>query len=130
MIHCVEMTNPLPDVSDLGLYIHIPFCKQRCHFCAFYLTIHREDLVRDFLDALENEIDLYSNELGHVPVSSIYFGGGTPTSLAPGQLVGVLEYLVESFHVIPQAEISVEASPDTVTLEGLERFSRNVESIG
>ena len=50
MMQCVERVNPFPDVSDLGLYIHIPFCKKRCHFCAFYLAIHREDLVCDFLE--------------------------------------------------------------------------------
>ena len=65
-----------------------------------------------------------------MPVSSIYIGGGTPTSLAPGQLTRVLEYLIETFHVIPQAEISVEASPDTVTLEGHWRGIAKVVSIG
>lgn len=107
-------------VTDLGLYIHVPFCKQRCHFCAFYLTIHREDLVRDYLAALEQEIVLYGRELGHVPVTSIYFGGGTPTSLAPDELMGILEYLSKAFPIEPHAEMTVEASPDTVSKRSLE----------
>ena len=67
--------------TDLGLYIHVPFCRKRCHFCAFYLTVHREDQVRQFLHALEQEIALWGKELGKVRVSTVYLGGGTPTSL-------------------------------------------------
>ena len=103
-------------LTDLGLYIHIPFCQKRCHFCAFYLTIHREDLVRNFLLALEQEIGLLAQILGDLPVSSVYVGGGTPTSLTSRQLVRILEVLAEQFHLTPQVEVTVEASPDTVTL--------------
>lgn len=100
--------------KDLGLYIHVPFCLKRCDFCAFYLMVHREDLVRTFLLALEREITVYGKELGKTPVSTIYLGGGTPTSLNAKQLGGILEAVDKAFAVMPHAEISIEASPDTV----------------
>ena len=116
----LERSHDLSEVDDLGLYIHVPFCKQRCHFCAFYLTIHRESLVDDFLDALEKEIELYAEKLGSVPVSTIYFGGGTPTSLAPGQLVKVIECVAKAFPLHSHVEITLEASPDSISKQSLE----------
>ena len=116
----LERSTDVLEIEDLGLYIHVPFCKQRCHFCAFYLTIHRESLVDDFLDALEKEIELYGQQLAAVPVSTIYFGGGTPTVLAPRQLVKMLEGIAKVFPVQSQVEITVEASPDSISQQGLE----------
>ena len=120
----LERSTDFSEIEDLGLYIHVPFCKQRCHFCAFYLTIHRESLVDDFLDALEKEIELYGEQLGSVPVSTIYFGGGTPTLLAPHQLVRILECVAHVFPFQSQIEISLEASPDSVSQQSLEVFRR------
>ena len=116
----LERSTDLPEIKDLGLYIHVPFCKQRCHFCAFYLTLHRESLVSDFLDALEKEIELYAEKLGSVPVSTIYFGGGTPTSLAPGQLVKILECVAKVFSFHSHVEVTLEASPDSISKQSLE----------
>ena len=115
----LERSSDLSEVEDLGLYIHVPFCKQRCHFCAFYLTVHRENLVDDFLNALEKEIELYAEKLGCVPVSTIYFGGGTPTSLAPSQLVKVLECVAKVFSFHSHVEITLEASPDSISKQNL-----------
>ncbi|MDX1410581.1 MAG: radical SAM family heme chaperone HemW [Nitrospirales bacterium] len=110
------------DMTDLGLYIHVPFCRKRCHFCAFYLMVHREELVRAFLLALEREIRLWGKELGTVPVSTVYLGGGTPTTLSAKQLISILEVVSQNFPLSPQAEISVEASPDTVGLPVLQEL--------
>ena len=116
----LERSPDSSEIEDLGLYIHVPFCKQRCHFCAFYLTLHRESLVDGFLHALETEIDLFGEKLGHLPISTIYVGGGTPTSLAPVQLLRVLERVAKAFPVHSSAEITLEASPDSVTKLDLE----------
>jgi oxygen-independent coproporphyrinogen-3 oxidase len=121
------------DITDLGLYIHVPFCRKRCDFCAFYLMVHREDRVHAFLVALEQEIVLLTKELGKVPVSTVYVGGGTPTSLSAKQLVRILEVVGQTFHLIPKVEITVEASPDTVTvaaLDDLRKAGVNRLSIG
>ena len=81
-----------PSDKDLGLYVHIPFCRRRCHFCAFYLEIARSDRMALFHFALVQEISLYRRQesLNGRALQSIYFGGGTPTSLPADQLAGLL----------------------------------------
>jgi oxygen-independent coproporphyrinogen-3 oxidase len=101
----------------LGLYVHIPFCRQRCHFCAFYLELHREAAANAFLGAVRTELRRYAGEpsMGGRPVGSVYLGGGTPTVLAADQLTGILASLRESFPLHSECEITVEAHPGTVT---------------
>ena len=100
----------------IGLYIHIPFCRQRCHFCAFYLELYREAAAEEFLRALLTEIRLYAAQ--HIMkgrrLQSIYVGGGTPTVLRVAQLTAILSAVRNSFDVHPDCEISVEAHPGTV----------------
>lgn len=109
---------------SVGLYIHVPFCKTRCHFCAFYLQIHREDKARQYRDSLEREIRLHASlsSLGSRSLETVYFGGGTPTTLDAEQLGGILESAREGFGFQDGAEVSVEAHPETVTAEGLRRL--------
>lgn len=104
-----------------GLYLHVPFCHTRCHFCAFTIQIHREDRVQQYLHALSNEMRLHAGQqsLAGRRLDTVYFGGGTPTSLSAAQLTGILQNIRDSFGLTDAAEISVEAHPDTVTEEGL-----------
>ena len=110
------MTNPL------GLYIHIPFCRQRCDFCAFYLEIHRESAADAFLHALATEIQLQATQEGvrGRPFRSVYFGGGTPTALKATQLLAILADIGQSLSLTEDCEITVEAHPGTVTRSDLE----------
>jgi oxygen-independent coproporphyrinogen-3 oxidase len=110
------MTNPL------GLYIHIPFCRQRCDFCAFYLEIHRESAADAFLHAVATEIHLQAAQEGvrGRPFRSVYFGGGTPTALKASQLIAILEAIGQSLSLTEDCEITVEAHPATVTRSDLE----------
>jgi len=105
----------------IGLYIHVPFCRTRCHFCAFYLRIHREDQARMYMESLAREIQLYAtlNSLGGRQLDSVYLGGGTPTTLRPDQLCTILDLTRNDLGVQEGAEVTVEAHPDTVTEEGL-----------
>ena len=105
----------------LGIYIHVPFCRTRCSFCAFYLRIHREDWAQAYVEALAREIRLYAaqDRLGGRLPDSLYFGGGTPTTLHPEQLVEILDVTRDGFGLARQAEVTVEAHPDSVTEEGL-----------
>jgi putative oxygen-independent coproporphyrinogen III oxidase len=110
---------------SLGLYLHVPFCRTRCHFCAFTLQVHREDRVQRYLDALASEIRLHAGQqsLAGRRLDTVYFGGGTPTSLSAGQLTGILQHIRGSFGLADAAEISVEAHPDTVTEDGLRQLA-------
>ena len=106
---------------SLGLYIHVPFCKTRCHFCAFYLQIYREDRALAYLESLGREIRFHAqvNSLGGRSLDTVYVGGGTPTTLRPEELCKILELIRARFALQDNAEITLEAHPDTVTAEGL-----------
>jgi oxygen-independent coproporphyrinogen-3 oxidase len=111
------MMTPTP----LGVYLHIPFCRQRCDFCAFYLEIHREGRAERFVRSLIHEIGLSAGE--HVdtdrPIQSIYVGGGTPTVLAATQLLAILAEIRTHFALAADCEISVEAHPSTISEQDL-----------
>ena len=103
--------------ADLGIYLHVPFCKKRCHFCAFYLVLHDQQRVKQFLQAIEREIALYASQPGmrERTVSTVYIGGGTPTVLSPGQLAAIFSRIRSGFSLSQQCEITVEATPDSLT---------------
>ncbi|BFU91955.1 MAG: Oxygen-independent coproporphyrinogen-III oxidase-like protein [Nitrospira sp.] len=107
--------------EDLGLYVHIPFCRRRCHFCAFYLEIAKPEPMTLFHSALVQEISIYRREElqdGRV-LQSIYFGGGTPTSLPADQLAALLTLIRATWPTSGTAEVTVEAHPASVTIRDL-----------
>ena len=105
----------------IGLYIHVPFCRTRCHFCAFYLRIYRDDLAQAYIQALLKEICLHAFRLTtrNRPLSTVYLGGGTPTLLPPDALIQILDVVRRELGVAPDAEITIEGTPDSVTEDGL-----------
>ncbi len=107
--------------ANVGLYVHIPFCHRRCHFCAFYLEIARSDRLATFYTALVQEIKLWTSHglLTDRSLQSIYFGGGTPTSLPAGQLASLLSLIRTTWSIQSTAELTVEAHPSTITVEDL-----------
>lgn len=122
-----------------GIYIHVPFCRSRCDFCSFYLELHRPNAAAAFVRSLVYEISLYG-ELNHFddqPVTTVYFGGGTPTTLSPRQLKTILAMVRETFVLDQRAEVSIEAHPGTVTRlmldelveAGFNRISLGAESM-
>jgi|CXWL01.1.fsa_nt_gi oxygen-independent coproporphyrinogen-3 oxidase len=105
------------DDHTAGIYVHIPFCRYRCHFCAFYVELHRPQLAINFIQALCREIDLQADR-GHFRperITSVYLGGGTPTALPPSALSQILHQIRKAFPIEPDAEITVEASFDSVS---------------
>jgi putative oxygen-independent coproporphyrinogen III oxidase len=120
-------TPPVKEaMATLGLYIHVPFCRSRCHFCAFYLQIYREDRAQDYLTALFREIQLHEEQqtLDDRRLDTVYFGGGTPTALQSLALCEILSCVQAGFGLQPDAEITVEAHPETVTVDGLAQLNR------
>jgi len=126
----------LPDsilgTSDLSFhaYVHVPFCRVRCGYCDFN-TYTADELVGvrqdTFAEQLMSEIAfsqrvLSDSEFTTKPLSSVFFGGGTPTQLAAKDLVAILERLQSAFGLAPGAEITTEANPDNVDLEYLENL--------
>jgi len=129
----------MPPARDIGFYIHVPLCRQRCHFCAFYLEIATQTRIQAFLSALERELALYHQQdlLNGRALQSIYFGGGTPTTIPPRQLAALLAGIRDRFAVIPDIEVTIEAHPSTVALPdlkvladaGFNRISLGAESM-
>jgi oxygen-independent coproporphyrinogen-3 oxidase len=101
-----------------GIYIHIPFCKQACHYCDFHFSTSLQN--KDaFLAALKKEIALQKDYLRGEKISTIYFGGGTPSLLSGDELNSIFAALSEFFEIAPAAEITLEANPDDLSEEKL-----------
>jgi oxygen-independent coproporphyrinogen-3 oxidase len=118
-----------------GIYIHIPFCKQACHYCDFHFSTsqkYRPDIVQ----ALAKEITLQKNYLNGAPIETIYFGGGTPSLLDAGEINFLLDTVGQYHQVATDAEITLEANPDDLIKEkvqalrqtAINRFSIGIQS--
>lgn len=108
-----------------GLYLHIPFCERRCHYCDFNTYEGMTDLAQDYCAALAQDLRA-SAAGGPGPVAgglrSVYFGGGTPSLLEPDLLLGLLEQARASFGLAQDAEVTVEVNPGTAQTAALERL--------
>jgi oxygen-independent coproporphyrinogen-3 oxidase len=108
-----------------GIYLHIPFCKKACNYCDFYFSVNLQN-VDAFVDAICVEILIRKEELKDQTIETIYFGGGTPSLLHHAQLQKIFNSLHSHFLVSPNAEITVEANPDDLTLTKL----REINALG
>jgi oxygen-independent coproporphyrinogen-3 oxidase len=108
-----------------GIYIHIPFCKQACHYCDFHFStslIYKDEM----LAAIHKEILLQKSYLENQKIETIYFGGGTPSLLSADQISLLIAKIHETFEVINHPEITLEANPDDLGVEKLKDL-RNTE---
>ncbi len=96
-------------MTDLGIYIHIPFCRSRCDYCGFY-SIGRKPSDR-FVQALAKEIEIKAPTFADRTVDTVYLGGGTPSSLSEAQLAEIFSALCENFSISKDAEITMEMNP-------------------
>jgi oxygen-independent coproporphyrinogen-3 oxidase len=111
-----------------GIYIHIPFCKQACHYCDFHFStsLKKKD---EMVAALAKEIQLRSNPITHHPspitesIETIYFGGGTPSILSIADLKFLIDEVYRNFKVVENPEITVEANPDDLNLETIRQLA-------
>jgi oxygen-independent coproporphyrinogen III oxidase len=106
-----------------GIYIHIPFCRQKCYYCDFYKTTN-SSRTESFLSALEKEAEQRKEYIKGESVKTIYFGGGTPSVLKEEELAGILSWLANKFKVDPDVEITFEANPDDLTINYLQILKR------
>ena len=97
----------------LGLYIHIPFCKQKCAYCDFYSLAGNESRMEEYTDALCADLTETARYTPGYQVDTVYFGGGTPTYLGEKRLIRILKTVLKRFHVAKDAEITLEANPDS-----------------
>ena len=107
-----------------GIYIHIPFCKQACHYCDFHFSTSlkkKDDLVK----ALVKEIELRKAEFNNTKVQTIYFGGGTPSLLTNEELQLLIDSVYKNYEVIEHPEITLEANPDDLSKDRIVELSQS-----
>ena len=104
-----------------GIYLHIPFCKQACNYCDFHFSTSMKMKV-GFVQAIIQEIELRKEIFANEFISSIYFGGGTPSLLSKKELDMIFEKLYTSFSIDADAEITLEANPDDLTFEKIQQL--------
>ncbi len=120
-------------LSEIGLYVHIPFCRQKCFYCDFNSYAGMSRFYRKYRDSLIKEIQTFARDRQPLRVSSIYFGGGTPTIIGSELLEGILQTCSGSFEVDDNCELSIEANPenlDLAQLKSLKRIGFNRLSVG
>lgn len=105
------------------LYIHIPFCKQACHYCDFHFSTNMA-LKQKMVESICTEISIRKNYLSNNILSSVYFGGGTPSLLNEADFTKIFESIKNNFSIENNAEITIEANPDDLTFEKLETLKK------
>lgn len=124
------------NLNPLAIYLHVPFCRQKCTYCDFASFAGREGQWKSYFDALRAEIDAWADELRAYEARSIFFGGGTP-SLVPGKMIAeTVNHLRSRVAFAPDIEITLEANPGTLDMRkldayraaGINRLSMGVQS--
>lgn len=117
--------------KEIGIYVHIPFCKHKCNYCDFCSFENKEDLIEEYIKWLKIEIEDVGKtnkqdvkEQKDIPflVKTIYIGGGTPSFINSKYIVEIVQTIKEYFNVAEEAEITIEVNPGTVTLEKLQDY--------
>lgn len=119
-----------------GIYIHIPFCRQKCYYCDFYKTVNTSQTEK-FISLLQKEVILQKNYLENETIETIYFGGGTPSVLKELELGKIMNFLHSNYKINSDAEITFESNPDdldinylkTLYRSGINRLSIGIQSL-
>lgn len=109
----------------LGLYIHLPYCKQKCSYCRYFsIELSREEEVETYLSALKKEIEIYKRVFSCIPIHSLYLGGGTPSLLNVKQLDRLFSCLYKNFNLLQCQQIVFEGNPDFLDLQKIKLLKR------
>ena len=123
-------------MNDLAIYIHFPFCLSKCKYCAFYSIIFNESLANEVFEKIILDLEKSSQILGKRNITSVFFGGGTPSLMSKWQLDKILSTISKFYNLSNSAEITLEANPDTLSDNivrdfrqiGVNRLSLGVQS--
>jgi len=111
---------PGPQSPIPGLYVHVPFCSSICNYCNFNRGLFDQNLKDRFVEAVRREIR--TAQPPTLAPDTLYFGGGTPSLLAPEEIAAIVDEARNVFGLVPGAEITLEANPESVTADSLEQF--------
>lgn len=115
-----ELRAKLAQIDTLGLYLHVPFCTQICPYCPYNKELYRAELAQRYVAAVQAEMDFYAELVGPKPVTSLYIGGGTPTTLLACGLDELIGHLRDVFNL--QCDIHMESHPNHLSAENLGRI--------
>lgn len=124
MPHLWVQIKSVKFLTDLGLYLHIPFCKKKCAYCDFYSTFVNDEVIDSYLKALTREIKQWGGKT-HRPIDTVYLGGGTP-SLLNERLIPLIFAVKESFNITDNAEVTLEINPQN----DIEKILKNAKAAG
>ena len=112
--------------KQLSIYIHIPFCKSKCHYCNFVSMVAGQEKIDAYIDMLKKEIVLRAKEFSPThEIVSVYIGGGTPSSLPEQKIQDVLHTIYTNFNVTNNAEITIEINPATIDKNKVDEYLRS-----
>lgn len=122
---------------SLGIYIHWPYCRSKCPYCDFYKEIRKDVPQEEIVDGYLEDLEFYRQYTGGRQVSSIFFGGGTPSLMEPRQVGRLIDYINSVWGLTPEAEISLEANPNShypqmfadLHRAGINRLSLGVQAL-
>ena len=124
--------------EKLGIYIHIPFCEQKCSYCGFLSFPKGKDIREEYVKALINKIDKWASDVGdRYIVDTVFIGGGTPSLLSEKEIIYIMDSLKGGFQFSEDVEITIESNPNSLTYEklkcylnnGINRLSMGVQSM-
>jgi oxygen-independent coproporphyrinogen-3 oxidase len=123
-----SLERKFQDISEFGLYLHVPFCRQICPYCPYNKEIYQAEAAEMYTRAVKKEINFYSGLFGNKPVTSFYIGGGTPTTMLDNGLDNILEHIFKNFNM--QCDIHMESHPNDLSPDNLNTIKAlNVENL-
>ena len=105
-----------------GVYIHIPFCKKACHYCNFHFSTKKNYTV--LVNAILKEIEINQKKFNNKNISTIYFGGGTPSVIENRHIQKIITKVKNQYNVFKNCEITLEVNPDDVNREKLKNWNK------
>ena len=109
-------------MKQLGIYIHIPFCKRKCYYCDFISFENKDRFIDTYIETLKQEIKETKVNLQEYKVTTIYIGGGTPSYVESKHIIQILNLVKEKFNIKYDVEITIEINPGTVDEEKLKTY--------
>lgn len=124
-------------MKEIGLYIHIPFCKSKCYYCDFVSFSGKEDMVELYIENLLKELNIYKDLVRNYSIKTIFIGGGTPSYIDGEHIERLMGFIKENFNVEDLKEVTIETNPGTLDLEkatiykkaGINRVSMGVQTL-
>lgn len=110
-------------MKKIGLYLHIPFCIQKCKYCDFISSRQNNETIDLYIEALKKEVNMYSNRLSSYSVETIFIGGGTPSILDIKKIDGIVREIFRNFDVSKNVEFTIESNPGTLTKDKLRKYN-------